>query len=303
MARDAECIVKRHVVCLLVCWSMLLPVTARAQAQALDVPYVPTPAKVVDAMLRMANVRADDYVVDLGCGDGRLVIAAAKRYGAHGFGVDLDPKLVNEAQHEALRQGVQDQVAFYERNLYITDFSQASVLMLYLFPKVNLDLRPRLFHEVRPGTRVVSHDFDFGAWAPDASEIIAVPGKTYGAPQSTIYFWIVPGDASGRWKWQLNAKNGVQDYDVSLEQTFQVLRAREGGAVRTGSGRMRGDEVRFTLTMDAGGHATRQDYAGRIAGDTIVGTVRIEGEPRDLAWQATRIAHGKINIEGSADPH
>jgi len=290
--------VKRFVVCMLICWSLFACATAHAQAQALDVPYVPTPPEVVEAMLRMANVGADDYVVDLGCGDGRLVITAAKRYGAHGFGVDLDPRLVNEAQREAARQGVQDRVAFYERNLYVTDFSPASVLMLYLFQKVNLDLRPRLFREVRPGTRVVSHDFDFGAWEPDAKQIVAVPGKSYGAPRSTLYFWIVPADASGHWSWQLDERGSARDYDIALEQTFQMLRAQASGAVRAGAGRVRGNEIRFTLTVQAGERAIREEYRGRLAGDTIEGTVRSEDAAGERAWKATRVARGKINIEG-----
>ncbi|HSQ02810.1 MAG TPA: class I SAM-dependent methyltransferase, partial [Burkholderiales bacterium] len=293
----AESLVKSFLACLLVCWSALAPATVHAQAQTLDVPYVPTPAGVVDAMLKMANVGASDYVVDLGCGDGRLVITAAKQYGAHGFGVDLDPRLVNEAQHEAARQGVQDHVAFYERNLYITDFSRASVLTLYLFPKVNLDLRPRLFSEVRPGTRVVSHDFDFGAWEPDEKQVVAVPGKSYGPPQSTLYFWIVPANASGRWTWQLGDGGNARDYDVTLEQTFQMLRAQAAGAVRDGAGRMRGDEVRFTLTVEAGGQTMRQEYRGRLDGDTIVGSVRSEDAAGEHAWKATRMTRGKINIE------
>jgi len=289
--------VRRFAACMLICMSALAPSPARAQAQALDVPYVGTPAVVVDAMLKLANVGPDDYVVDLGCGDGRIVIAAAKQYGARGFGVDLDPRLVNEARHEAIRAGVADRVEFYERNLYITDLSEASVLTLYLFPKVNLDLRPRLFKEVRPGTRVVSHDFDFGSWKPDAQQTLAVPEKSYGEPKSTIYFWVVPAAAAGRWSWHLGDPGAMHDYDVMLEQTFQMLRVVPSAGVHAGSGRMRGEEIGLVLTVGSNGRETREEYRGRLRGDSIVGSVRIEGAAQEIAWRAERVAHGKIDIE------
>ncbi len=291
---------KRLLVCALIAWSLFDATAARAQAQALDVPYVGTPANVVDAMLKLANVGPGDYVVDLGCGDGRMVIAAAKRYGARGFGVDLDPQRIEEANENARKAGVADRVAFYERNLYITDFSKASVLALYLFPRVNLDLRPRLFKEVRPGTRVVSHDFDFGRWKPDAQETVAVPDKPYGEPRSTIYFWIVPADASGRWTWNLPEGDGTRAYEVTLEQTFQMLRAVPSGSVEAGGGSMRGEEIRLALKVKSDGRETREDYHGQLHGDTIQGSVTIEGAGQ-FAWRAKRLVHGRIDIEGRAD--
>jgi ribosomal protein L11 methylase PrmA len=132
---------------------------ARAGAVGGDVPpiaYVPTPANVVDTMLNLAKVGANDFLIDLGSGDGRIVIAAAKRFGTRGFGVDIDGVLVGEAQREAQKQGVSDKVAFYARNLFVTDIGQATVITMYLFPQVNMRLRPRLFAELKPGTRIVS---------------------------------------------------------------------------------------------------------------------------------------------------
>ena len=150
--------------------AVLVGATA-AQAQTgtpprLDVPYVPTDQVTVDAMLDMAKVGPNDFVIDLGSGDGRIVVSAAKR-GARGFGVDLNPQRIKEANENAERANVTDKIKFYNQNLFDTKISEATVLTMYLLPSVNLQLRPRLFTELKPGTRVVSHDFDMGDWTPD----------------------------------------------------------------------------------------------------------------------------------------
>ncbi len=155
---------------------------AFAQKPQLDVPYVPTRHTVVEAMLNMANVKAGDVHYDLGCGDGRIVIAAAKR-GAKATGVDIDPQRIKEANENAREAGVTDQVTFIEGNLFDMDFSDATVLTLYLLPDVNLKLRSKILNDLKPGTRIVSHAFDMGDWVPDDS--VVVDG-------SRIYFWTVP---------------------------------------------------------------------------------------------------------------
>jgi tRNA G37 N-methylase Trm5 len=155
---------------------------AVAQKPNLDVPYVPTKQTVVDAMLKLANVSKGDVHYDLGCGDGRIVISAAKK-GAVATGVDIDPQRIKEANENAKVAGVSDQVTFIEGNLFDLDFSKATVLTLYLLPSVNLKLRPKILSELKPGTRIVSHAFDMGDWEPE--ERIEVDG-------STIYFWTVP---------------------------------------------------------------------------------------------------------------
>lgn len=152
------------------------------QRPNLDVPYVPTDQKVVDAMLDLAGVKEGDIHYDLGCGDGRIVISAAKK-GAIGTGVDIDPKRIEEANINAKAAGVEDKVTFVEGNLFDMDFSKATVLTLYLLPDVNLKLRPKILRELKPGTRVVSHAFDMGDWKPEKQ--IVVEG-------STLYFWTVP---------------------------------------------------------------------------------------------------------------
>lgn len=146
-------------------------------------PYVPTPQPVVDAMLKLANVTKDDVVYDLGCGDGRIVISAAKDHGATGVGIDIDPKLIKKAKKNARKAKVSDKVKFIKGDLFEMDFSRATVVTLYLLPRVNLKLRPILLEQLKPGTRIVSHAFDMGDWEPE--QTITING-------STIYFWTVP---------------------------------------------------------------------------------------------------------------
>lgn len=153
------------------------------QKKKLDVPYVPTPQSVVDAMLKLAAVTKNDVLYDLGCGDGRIVITAAKNHGARGIGIDIDPERIKEANANAQKAGVADRVKFVEQDLFQTDFKEATVVTLYLLPDINLKLRPKLQSELKPGTRIVSHAFDMGDWHPDKSE--NVEGRT-------IYLWTIP---------------------------------------------------------------------------------------------------------------
>ncbi|HUP95122.1 MAG TPA: methyltransferase domain-containing protein [Burkholderiales bacterium] len=275
-----------------------------AFAQAADVPYVPTPMNVVEAMLTLAKVGPGDFVIDLGSGDGRIVITAAKKFGARGFGVDLDGALVSDARRDAERQGVKDRVEFHTRNIFITDIAQATVLTSYLFPQVNIQLRPRIFEQLKPGTRVVSHDFDFGNWQPDAHVRVPVRDKPYGPPMSEVYLWIVPANAAGRWQWRMPLEAAIVDCELTLEQTFQAVRGsgRIGGnAVRLEQASLRGEALGLTLIATAGGREIRHELAGRVSGDTIRGTVRASGAASTLDWNAMRVARGKINIDAAAD--
>src|SRR6478609_4796835 len=154
----------------------LLIATDRAQDYG-DTPDVQTPQNVVDKMLEVAKVGPQDYVIDLGSGDGRLVITAAKKHGARGFGVDLDRRLVVLSNRLAAKAGVADRAVFYERDIYQTDLSPASVVTIYLLPEVNLMMRPILLSTLKPGTRVVSHDYDMGEWPPEQSFVMDAPGK------------------------------------------------------------------------------------------------------------------------------
>lgn len=148
-----------------------------------DVPYVPTPETVVSAMLRLAQVKKGDVLYDLGSGDGRIVIAAARRYGIRAVGIDIDPRRINEANAKAREAGVANRVRFIRQDLFDADFSEATVVTLYLLPRLNLRLRPKLLAELRPGTRIVSHGFDMGDWRPE--QVVEVGNNT-------IYLWVVP---------------------------------------------------------------------------------------------------------------
>jgi precorrin-6B methylase 2 len=152
-------------------------------ALARDVPFVPTPEKVVASMLELAKVGPKDVVYDLGSGDGRIVIAAAKKHGARGVGIDIDPQRVKEARDNARRAGVADRAEFREGDLFKADISEASVVTIYLLSSVNLHLRPKLLAELKPGTRIVSHAFDMGDWKPAATQKVG---------SSTVYYWVVP---------------------------------------------------------------------------------------------------------------
>lgn len=188
---------------------------AQLVAQDLDVPYVPTPDKVVQRMLDMVDVQPSDYVIDLGSGDGRIVIAAAKR-GASGHGIDLDPKRVKEARRNAITNGVDKQVMFMKADIFNTDFSKASVITMYLLPSVNKKLRPELLDRLEPGTKIVSHSFDMGDWKPDKKKVIEIEGRSR---SHQIYYWVIPAKVEGTWSWSENGK----EFTMDITQKFQEI--------------------------------------------------------------------------------
>ena len=261
-------------------------------------PYVPTPPAVVDVMLELAGVGPQDYVIDLGSGDGRIVIAAAKNRGARGFGVEIDGALVSDARRQAQREGVAGRVEFKEENLFFVDLAPATVVTLYLYPRLLMQLRPRLFAELKPGVRVVSHDFDMERWAPDARLTVPVPDKPYGPPSSEVYLWIMPVNAAGAWTWRSPGGAAAVDTELTLRQTFQML---DGGAVvggrpaRVERGRVRGDEISFMLTAEVDGRALRHAFRGRVDGDTISGKESLPGGG-EREWRATRVKRGSIKV-------
>lgn len=208
-------------------------------APELDVPYVETRQSMVDAMLDMAEVASEDEVIDLGTGDGRILLSAAADRGARGVGVDLDPTLVREARANAERLDLADRVTFREEDLFDTPLAEADVVTMFLLPEVNLRLRPRLLEELRPGARIVSNRFDMGEWRPDEVRRVA------GYP---AYMWIVPADVSGDWVMSI----GEQRIELALEQRFQDIsgEALVDGKPVSVSGVVRGERVR--LEFDAG---------------------------------------------------
>ena len=256
-------------------------------------PYVPTPQEVVDRMLQLAEVGPQDFVLDLGSGDGRMVITAARRYGARGAGVDIDPELVTLSRREAERLGVGDRVQFRVEDVTRTPLRAASVVTLYLLPGLMRALRPRLLAELAPGARIVAHDFDLGEWKADRQLAIDVQEK-YGAPgawKSTLYLWTVPARISG-W-WQMEMADGERVL-LRLDQRFQHFDGtalHAGTSVALSAGRIDGAHVQFRL--EARGAAHSVFYTGRVDGDTMYGTQDIARTR--VPWSATRIAPGTAN--------
>jgi hypothetical protein len=256
-----------------------------------DTPYVQTPQNVVDRMLEIAKVGPADYVIDLGSGDGRMVITAAKKYGARGFGVDLDRKLVALANQNARKAGVADRAVFYQRDLHDTDVSPASVMSIYLLPEVNLMIRGRLLATLQPGTRIVSHDYGMGDWSPDYLTELDAPGKTVGLNQrSKIYYWMVPGRAAGRWRWRLPLASGPVEFELAVQQSFQVLEGTlnaGGRSVRIEKGRLAGERMELVASVDG----RRYEFSGRITRNAVEGKARLvqSGTAREVPWSATRV--------------
>ena len=261
-----------------------------------DTPYVQTPQNVVDRMLQVAHVGPGDYVIDLGSGDGRMVITAAQKFGARGFGVDLDRRLVELANQLAASAGVADRAVFYERDLYDTDLSGASVVTIYLLPEVNLMVRPKLLATLKPGTRVVSHDYNMGDWTPDEQMVLDAPDKPVGRDKkSKVFYWTVPANAAGKWRWELPVSGKPAVFDLVVAQNFQMIKGSllvDGQALPLENPRLHGEAISFTVNDPRA--RTRYDFTGRIAGRGIAGEVRVAGPSaqRQLDWEASRTESG-----------
>ena len=261
-----------------------------------DTPYVQTPQNVVERMLQVAQVGPGDYVIDLGSGDGRMVITAARKFGARGFGVDLDRRLVELANRLAARAGVADRAMFYERDLYQTDLAAASVVTMYLLPEVNLMVRPKLLATLKPGTRIVAHDYDMGEWLPDQQMVLDAPDKPVGRDKkSKVFYWVVPANAAGKWRWELPAGGKTSALNLNISQNFQAISGSvsvDGATWPIENARLSGDEISFAANDPR--ERTRYEFSGRIAGHGIAGSVRVAGPAalRQLAWDATRVELG-----------
>jgi SAM-dependent methyltransferase len=231
---------------------------------SLAVGYVSTEFDIVRAMLDLAGVTANDTVVDLGSGDGRIPILAAKEKGARGVGVELDRQRIRESVANAAREGVTGRVEFHQQDLFVAPLNDASVVTLFLLPEINLQLRPKILAQMRPGSRVVSNSFDMGDWRPDQQRAVE---------DTKIFLWIVPAKVEGRWQVQLQGGSGGE---VSIDQKYQdfsgAVRSAGGGAIT--EGRLQGDRISFTADLGQG----RRRYEGRVEGNRIVGT----------GWQAVR---------------
>ena len=230
---------------------------ARAQSSTFgeEVPYIRTPQSVVDKMLDLAGVGPDDFLIDLGSGDGRIVITAASKRGARGFGVEIDPTLVETSNEAARKAGVADRARFFTRDLFETDIREATVLTMYLLPAVNLQLRPRIL-ELRPGTRVVSHDWDMADWPPDRTLTLDVPEKAIGREKlSRLHLWLVPARLQGLWC-------GPGGVALQVQQRFQAVQATlgDGAGQQSLVGHIQGRRLQllggagaWDAALDAGG--------------------------------------------------
>jgi hypothetical protein len=252
-------------------------------------------------MLKMAKVGANDFVIDLGSGDGRIVITAAKKHGARGFGVDLDTYLLKIANANAKKEGVTDRARFIEQNLFETDLSQATVITSYLLPGMNEQLRPKIL-ALKPGTRLVAHDYAMGEWDPDDSETLIVPEKTVGDPgKSYIFFWIVPARVAGQWESQIMAAGKPESWQFSFQQNFQLVHgtARAGKReVKLPQFRMAGEQLAFKVEVPATGKPVTYQFRGWAKGDVIEGNVTVgDGSgQRVMPWRARQTARGEPNM-------
>jgi len=278
---------------ILVSCALLAASVHAARAADASVPYVPTPQNVVDRMLEIAHVGPQDYVIDLGSGDGRIVVTAAQKYGARGFGVDLNPKRISEANDNARAARVTDKVQFYQRDLFETDLTSATVITMYLLPRVNLELRPKLL-DLKPGTRVVSHDFSMGDWKPEHHEELEARGKYGGSGgRSDIYLWIVPAKVAGTWQSQLTLRGKPLSYEVALEQQYQMVTgtARVGEQrVKLENAKLQGDQLSLEFTADVGGAPVKHLFNGTVQGRNVNGTADLSGAKLQakLEWTAAQ---------------
>lgn len=267
------------------------------------VPYVPTPQEVVERMLETAKVGTNDYLIDLGSGDGRIVVTAAKKYGARGFGVDLNPERIRESNENARNAGVTGRVSFVQQNLFETDLSEATVITLYLLPRVNIELRPRLL-ELKPGTRLVSHDFDMGDWKPDVQFTMDAKDKYGGAGgKSDVYFWVVPARVAGVWQWQTQVRGKPLPYEMRLEQKYQTVTGSAWAGGRTATlreVRLSGPEMRFSFTIEIDGTPVKHEFSGKIDGDAIAGTAMLSGAriQSQAEWAARRVTRASTGESG-----
>jgi hypothetical protein len=242
-----------------------------------DVIWVPTPDEVVDRMLRMAQVTANDYVVDLGAGDGKIAIAAAKKFGARALGIEYDADMARHAQRNVERAGVAGRARIVQGDIFVSDFAQATVVTMYLLPALNLKLRPQLL-AMRPGTRVVSHSFSMDDWEADESS--SLDGRR-------AYFWVVPAAVAGAWSLELVGGGAAEKLEMALEQRYQKIDGTVTlGAVLGGlrEARLRGYLIAFAY-VDVKG--VRRDFSGRVIGARMEGSFRADNGTEGR-WTATK---------------
>lgn len=254
-------------------------------------PYVPTPKVVVNEMLKMAKVTAEDYVIDLGSGDGRMIITAARDFKASGLGVDIDARLVEAAAKQAKAAGVDGRVKFIQQDMFKTDISRATVVTLYVLPDFMEKLRPKLLAELKPGARIVAHDYHMSGWYPDRQLTLTVPEKVQanGTDKAYIYLWIVPAVVAGDWRMEFDpGGSGRQLIVLTFDQQYQRLNASAQnilGEMKIDNALVRGSEISFDLMIGARSHR----FTGKVNGRTIAGTAVAPGSKQPITWTARKV--------------
>jgi precorrin-6B methylase 2 len=257
---------------------MLLVAAAGAPAEEGErrPPFITTPNDVVDRMLGLAGTGPGDTVVDLGSGDGRIVIRAAEKFGARGLGIELDEKLVEASRENARQAKVADRVSFVHGDVLVSDISKATVVTVYLLPSLIDRLQPRFIDELKPGTRIVSHAFAMAGWRPERSETMRISGRHPGqGDESTLYLWIVPAEARGEWRsgeWELHIYQNYQEVEVELK--------RGGSAAGSTQARLNGSQLTW---MSEGAR-----FSGRVEGARIVGELVESGASRPVIFDRIR---------------
>ncbi len=254
----------------------------------LDVPYVPTPEEVVEAMLDITDVNENDILYDLGCGDGRIVITAAKERGARGVGIDINPKRIEESKENAEEANVMDKVQFIEGDLFLADFREATVVTMYLLPAVNIKLRPRLLRELAPGTRIVSHDFNMNEWEPDST--IKIPNDFH---THSVYFWTIPANVTGKWEGNISLEEGVVHFTLELDQRYQEvagLTTMNNSTITIREVTLEGDRIQFRLERNNQGEVGTAFFDGKVSNNTMSGIVRLGTDSTEATheWKAIR---------------
>lgn len=266
------------------------PQASGAPGGEIVVPYEPTPDIVVRTMLRIADVGPADNVIDLGSGDGRIVIAAARDFGARALGVELDGDLIKLSEANARAAGVAGRASFRQQDIFKTDLSGASVVTMFLYRQVNLQLRPSLL-DLAPGTRIVSHFHDMADWRPDRAELVK-SNTHYG--ESWVRLWVIPAKAAGVWRWRETRSAAMQDHRLRLMQTFQEIAGRlETESLRPieiRDAKLAGADISFWIPVREGSHTVRWDYRGRVEGERIVGRAEAKDATgvRVVEWAAQR---------------
>jgi SAM-dependent methyltransferase len=252
-----------------------------AKGALLDAPYIATEYPFVDEMLRLLELRSGDVLYDLGCGDGRIVIEAAKRAHIRGVGIDIDPRRIAQSKANAAAANVSDRVVFLQQDLFESDIREATAVAIFLFPEMNRKLIPTFFRDLKPGTRIVSHNFGIGEWKPDREVSLGLSSDGF----HRILFWVLPANASGAWQ----GKHKGELWTLRISQKFQRIEGRislnGGGPLPISAAALTGDRIRFTFSRE--GQKQSATFEGRIAGNTMEGVMKEAGTAGEV-WKATR---------------